>query len=45
MGKWLGEGESFQISFKATVKKHEEYNGEKQTVVNRPMKIQVGELA
>ena len=22
-----------------------EYNGEKQTVVNRPMKIQVGELA
>ena len=45
MGKWLGQGESFPISFKATVKKHEEYNGEKQTVVNRPMKIQVGEDA
>jgi len=45
MGKWLGQGESFSIRFKATVKKHEEYNGEKQTVVNRPMKIQVGEDA
>ena len=35
--KDIGDGEKkFNISMVATIKKHEEYNGKKQTVINRP---------
>jgi len=44
IGKFLGEG-SFKISMVATVKKHEEYKGEMQTVINRPAKIETEEKA
>ena len=38
-GKYLGD-KGFEVSMVATVKKHEEYGGEKQTVINRPAKIE-----
>lgn len=41
-GKYFGE--KFEVSMVATVKKHEEYNGEKQTVINRPAKVESTEL-
>ena len=40
MGKHVGE-KGQKITMTATVKAHEEYNGEKQTVVNRPRDIKV----
>ena len=38
-GKYLGD-KGFEVSMVATVKKHEEYGGEKQTVINRPAKVE-----
>jgi hypothetical protein len=40
MGKRVGEKDQ-KVTMTATVKAHEEYNGEKQTVVNRPRDIKV----
>lgn len=36
-------GRGQRVRFSATVKKHDEYNGEKQTTVNRPTKIEIEE--
>ena len=40
---YTGDKQTFALKAKFTVKKHEEYNGQKQTVVNRP-KVEVAEM-
>ena len=40
MGKFVAE-KGDEVSMIATIKAHEEYKGEKQTIVNRPRNIEV----
>ena len=40
---YTGDKQTFALKAKFTVKKHDEYNGQKQTVVNRP-KVEVAEM-
>tara|TARA_R100001463_G_scaffold95_2_gene516 strand:+ start:12236 stop:13006 length:771 start_codon:yes stop_codon:yes gene_type:complete len=40
---YTGDKQTFSLKAKFTVKKHDEYNGQKQTVVNRP-KVEVAEM-
>ena len=43
-GKYLAD-KGFGVKMIATIKSHEEYKGEKQTIVNRPRKIEIVTLA
>jgi len=43
-GKYLAD-KGFSVKMIATIKSHEEYKGEKQTIVNRPRKIETQEEA
>jgi len=40
---YTGDKQTFTLKAKFTVKKHDEYNGQKQTVVNRP-KVEISEM-